>query len=57
MAAGEVHELAPVALRLAAITGARRAELAALRWAELDGAVITIDSALTWCARRSTARW
>jgi integrase len=48
LAAAElVHEMAPIALRLAAITGARRSELAALHWSELEGAVLTIDSALT----------
>jgi integrase len=45
--APEVHEMAPIALRLAAVTGARRAELAAIRWEDLDGDVLTIDSALT----------
>jgi integrase len=45
-AAPEVHEMAPIALRLAAITGARRSELAALRWADLEGSTLTIDSAL-----------
>ena len=42
-----VNEMAPVAFRLAAITGARRAELAALRRTDLDEAVLTIDSAIT----------
>lgn len=46
-AAATVNEMAPVMLRLAAITGARRAELAALQWCDLDGAVLRIDSALT----------
>ena len=46
-AAEVVNEMAPVAFRLAAITGARRAELAALRWTDLDGAVLTIDSAIS----------
>lgn len=45
--AARVHEMAPAALRLAAITGARRAELAALRWADLDGDVLKIDSAIS----------
>ncbi len=36
---------AALALRLAAITGARRSELAALRWDDLRGARLTIDSA------------
>ena len=39
--------LAGLALRLAAVAGARRAELAALRWADLDGAVLTVDSAVS----------
>lgn len=47
VAAEEVHEMAPLALRLAAITGARRSELAALQWSDLEGSVLTIDSALT----------
>ncbi len=46
-AAETVNEMATTAFRLAAITGARRAELAALRWSDLDGAVLTIDSAVT----------
>ena len=33
-------------LRVAAVTGARRAELAALRWTDLSGDVLTIDSAI-----------
>ncbi len=45
-AAEEVHDMAPVALRLAAVTGARRSELAALRWDDLDGPLLTVDSAL-----------
>ena len=45
-AAEEVHDMAPVALRLAAVTGARRSELAALRWDDLDEPLLTVDSAL-----------
>jgi integrase len=45
--AESVNEMAPAALRLAAITGARRAELAALRWADLEGPVLRIDSAIS----------
>jgi len=45
-AAAEVHDMAPVALRLAAVTGARRGELAALRWVEIEGSVLAIDSAI-----------
>ncbi len=33
-------------LRLAAVTGARRAELAALRWEDIADGVVTIDSAI-----------
>ncbi len=33
-------------LRIAAVTGARRAELAALRWADVVDGVLTIDSAI-----------
>ena len=36
---------AALALRIAAVAGARRAELAALRWSDLTGARLTIDSA------------
>ena len=46
-AATDEDPLAGLALRVAAVAGARRAELAALRWADLDGAVLTIDSAVT----------
>ena len=41
-----IEPAAPIALRLAAITGARRSELAALRWADLDGDHLTIDSSV-----------
>ncbi len=44
--AGKVEPAAPVALRLAALTGARRSELAALRWEDVDGERLTIDSSL-----------
>ena len=37
---------AGLALRLAAVTGARRSELAALRWDDVNGNQITIDSSL-----------
>jgi integrase len=46
VAADEVEPAASVALRLAAVTGARRSELAALRWDDLDGDRLTIDSSL-----------
>lgn len=42
-AAVEVHEMAPIALRLAAVTGARRGELAGLRWEAVDDAEIVFD--------------
>ena len=53
-AAEQVEPAAALALRLAAITGARRSELAALRWEDLDGDRITIDSSLA-IARHGTA--
>lgn len=37
---------AVVALRLACVTGARRSELAALRWDDLRGSKLTIDSSI-----------
>jgi integrase len=46
-AASDTDPLAGLALRLAAVAGARRAELAALRWTDLDGSVLTVDSAIT----------
>jgi integrase len=44
---------AGLALRLAAITGARRAELAALRWDDVSGGELTIDSAIEAVERGS----
>ena len=44
-AAATFDSAAALALRLAAITGARRSEIAALRWDDLRGARLTIDSA------------
>ncbi len=44
--AGKVEPSAGVALRLAALTGARRSELAALRWDDLQDDRLTIDSSL-----------
>jgi integrase len=41
---------ASVALRIAAVAGLRRAELAALRWDEVDGGRLTVDSSA--CAMR-----
>ena len=45
-AAGRLDPAAGVAFRLAAITGARRAELCALVCADLDGDRLTIDSSI-----------
>ena len=45
-AAGRLDPAAGVAFRLAAITGARRAELCALLRADLDGDRLTIDSSI-----------
>jgi integrase len=41
-----IEPAAPVALRLACVTGARRSELAALRWEDLDGSRLVIDSSI-----------
>jgi len=45
-AAWERDPAAGLALRLAAVTGARRAELCALVWSDLDGDRLTIDSSI-----------
>jgi integrase len=45
-AAREIDPAAGLALRLAAVAGCRRAELAALRWGDLDGERLTIDSSV-----------
>ena len=44
--AGKLEPQAAIALRLAAITGARRSELAALRWTDFDAGRLTIDSSI-----------
>jgi len=44
--AGKVEPQAAVALRLAAVTGARRSELAALRWEDLHEGRLVIDSSI-----------
>lgn len=43
-AAREIDPAAGAALRLAAVAGLRRAELAALQWTDLEGDQLTIDS-------------
>jgi integrase len=45
-AAAGFDPAAALALRIAAVAGARRAELAALRWSDLAGDRLTIDSAI-----------
>lgn len=45
-AAGEIDPAAGLALRLAAVAGLRRAELAALQWKDLDGDLLTVDKAV-----------
>jgi len=42
-AAAEVHEMAPLAFRLSAEMGARRSELAALRWDKFAGDKVVVD--------------
>jgi integrase len=45
-AAREIDPAAGLALRLAAVAGLRRAELAALRWDDLEGPELTVDKAV-----------
>ena len=45
-AAREIDPAAGVALRLAAVAGLRRAELAALQWGDLEGDRLTVDKAV-----------
>jgi len=52
-AASQRDAAAGLALRLAAVTGARRAELCALRWSDRDGDRLTIDSSIA-IERRGT---
>jgi integrase/predicted nucleotidyltransferase len=55
-AARQLDPAAGVALRLAAVAGLRRAELAALQWTDLVGNQLTIDSSA--CAvRRDSETW
>jgi integrase len=49
-AAASIDPAAALMLRVAAVTGARRAELAALRWTDLDEGVLTIDSAIEFAS-------
>ncbi len=46
VAAGRIEPQASSALRLAAVTGARRSELAALRWEDLGAGRLVIDSSI-----------
>ena len=52
-AAATVDPAAEVALRLAAVAGVRRAELAALRWDDVRDGLLTIDSAIETVRRGS----
>ena len=45
-AAAAIDPAVELALRLAAVAGARRAELAALKWTDVHGGQLTIDSAI-----------
>lgn len=45
--ASEVHPAAPLALRLAAVAGARRSELAAMRWDRVVDGRLVIDETIT----------
>jgi integrase/predicted nucleotidyltransferase len=55
-AANEIDPAAGVALRLAAVAGLRRAELAALQWTDLVGNQLTVDSSST-VVRRDGESW
>jgi integrase/predicted nucleotidyltransferase len=55
-AAREIDPAAGVALRLAAVAGLRRAELAALQWTDLVGNQLTVDSSAT-IVRRDGESW
>jgi integrase len=55
-AAYEVDPAAGVALRLAAVAGLRRAELAALQWTDLADNQLTVDSSAT-IVRRDGESW
>lgn len=46
LAAAEIDPAAALALRIAAVSGARRSELAALRWTDVAGDLLRIDSAI-----------
>ena len=50
-AAATIDPAAVLALRIAAVTGARRAELAALQWTEVVDGQLTIDSAIEFVKR------
>jgi integrase/predicted nucleotidyltransferase len=57
IAAADTLDPAPgVALRVAAVAGLRRAELAALRWTDLVGNQLTVDSSAT-IVRRNGDSW
>ncbi len=49
--AATIDPAAVLALRIAAVTGARRAELAALQWTEVVDGQLTIDSAIEFVKR------
>jgi integrase len=54
-AADRLDRTAGLAFRLAAVTGARRAELCALIWNDLDGDRLTIDSSIAIARSESAA--
>jgi len=55
-AAATIDPAAALALRLAAVAGARRAELAALQWTDLHDGLLTIDSAIEFDSRGDGTR-
>jgi integrase len=50
-AAETIDAAAALALRLAAVSGARRAELASLRWSDVRNGVLTVDSSVEVVSR------
>jgi integrase len=56
VAAGSIEPHAAIALRLAAVTGARRSELAALRWEDVQEGRLVIDSSIAILRTRDGAK-
>jgi integrase len=55
-AVAAIDPAAALMLHIAAVSGARRAELAALQWSELSDGMLTIDSAIEFVSSRDSIR-